>query len=63
MTYPYIKEQDSTNHNCPMQPGECLGSRCMAWRWKKEYDYPPAPYPPRLKGYSVTLGFCGMVTQ
>lgn len=52
-------------------PAMCIGSACMAWRWKRGSVFHPAPPDPDNPGvahfieienrgdYSKTHGFCG----
>lgn len=67
MTHPYINEVAAYKFACIQHPGECMGARCMAWRWKPLHEeittnntrFPPPPS--RFKGYSKELGHCGLV--
>lgn len=61
MDYPYIQERDADKYRCHYQPGGCVASNCMAWRWKSIYAKQTLPNPPKFEGYSKTLGYCGSV--
>jgi len=59
----YITPEEAEKKYCPLKYSECVGPKCMAWRWqevdrnfsKLDHNYSPTPV------YNTTHGFCGMV--
>jgi hypothetical protein len=64
----YVTAEEAEEKTCPYDAknwGTCMGSQCMAWRWR------PAGHQYLMKGYVLPLpivpeqpmthGFCGMV--
>lgn len=52
-------EKEADKLWCPADKGQCVGSRCMAWRWTKK----PIADEPILGGTnkgSEGIGYCGL---
>ena len=63
----YVLEEAAKWRRCPIGMGQkidlehsfCLGSECMAWRWKEIAEWKEGS--DLLVTYSTTHGYCGMV--
>jgi hypothetical protein len=61
----YVTPEEAEKKYCPLKYSECVGSKCMAWRWRlmryAEEKDPETDSWPAI--YSTTHGCCGMVKQ
>ena len=55
----YVTPEEAQTKWCPIQnpPQACIGTECMAWRWKQMKDLSGKV----IKKTSTTHGYCGMV--
>jgi len=56
----YITPEEAEKKYCPLKYSECIGSKCMAWRWGPSYKWNEDKDKPEVN-YSTTHGYCGMV--
>ena len=55
----YVTPEEAEKKYCPLKYSECIGPKCMAWRWKETADWKEGS--DLLVTYSTTHGYCGMV--
>ena len=63
----YVTPEEAKEKICP-QPDftKCLGPKCMAWRWGKEFynktvEFEGGAFIKETWRHSTTHGYCGMV--
>ena len=58
----YVTPEKAQTKWCPIQPPPqaCVGTECMAWRWRLDMTYSDKGFNDGQK-YSTTHGYCGMV--
>lgn len=61
----YLTPEEAEKKYCPLKYSDCIGPKCMAWRWKPEgtqnlrqgYELKIPLHPEQ----PTTHGYCGMV--